>query len=107
MVTSDYMIQLRDLLYKVMTQGGNANLTALSIFMESHIEAFISVLDQIKQTSLELEIIICYLLLDKLIEPHASPKYLIIDEVQDNSVFEFVFALRFRGKAQYESVLGG
>lgn len=98
MVTSDYMIQLRDLLYKVMTQGGNANLTALSIFMESHIEAFISVLSQIKQTSLELEIIICYLLLDKLVEPHASPKYLIIDEVQDNSVFEFVFALRFAAK---------
>ena len=56
----------------------------------------ISLLDTIKQTSLELEIIICYQRIDTMAEPtHVNCKYLIIDEVQDNSIFEFIYVLKY------------
>ena len=53
-------------------------------------------LDIIRQTTLTLEIIICYQKIKELIEPKSvSSKYLIIDEVQDNSIFEFIYTLRY------------
>ena len=56
-------------------------------------------LDIIGQTSLELEIIICYQKIDTLAEPpEVKSKYLIIDEVQDNSIFEFIYTLKYVDK---------
>ena len=75
----------------------NASMTALANFTEANLAPVISILNEIRQTSLELALIISYLMID---EPsfksnRPTPKYLIIDEVQDNSVFEFVYALKY------------
>ncbi|PUB32498.1 superfamily I DNA/RNA helicase [Promicromonospora sp. AC04] len=70
--------------------------TALNTFVEIHFDAVIALLDRIEQTSLELQIIICYQRIDTMAEPaHVASKYLIIDEVQDNSVFEFIYVLKY------------
>lgn len=73
--------------------------TAMNNFVEEHYDDTMNMLDTIKQTSLELEIIICYQMIDTLKEPpEVSSKYLIIDEVQDNSIFEFVYTLKYIDK---------
>ena len=70
--------------------------TAMNTFIERHYDQVIMVLDKIKQTSLELEIIICYQQIDTMAEPaHVQSQYLIIDEVQDNSIFEFIYVLKY------------
>lgn len=73
--------------------------TAVNNFVEEHFDEVIAILDTINQTSLELEIVICYQKIDTLKEPdEIKSKYLIIDEVQDNSVFEFIYALKYTNK---------
>lgn len=68
-------------------------------FIEENFDKVIEVLDACKQTSLELEIIICYLKLESLKEPsQIKSKFLIIDEVQDNSIFEFIYTLKYVNK---------
>lgn len=70
--------------------------TALNTFVENHYDEVIALLDRLQQTSLELQIIICYQKIDAMAEPpHVQSKFLIIDEVQDNSVFEFIFVLKY------------
>ncbi|MEW1548370.1 ATP-dependent helicase [Streptomyces tsukubensis] len=77
-------------------QNRTGALTALNTFVESHFDEVISLLDRIEQTSLELQIIICYQRIDDMAEPaHVQSRYLIIDEVQDNSVFEFIYVLKY------------
>ena len=73
--------------------------TQMNNFVERHLDDIIKLLDGVKQTTLALEIIICYQMIDRLVEPpEIASKYLIIDEVQDNSVFEFVYALKYVDK---------
>lgn len=73
--------------------------TRMNNFVEQNYDAVIATLDAIRQTSLELEIIICYQQIDNLTEPaDVQSKYLIIDEVQDNSIFEFVYTLKYVDK---------
>jgi DNA helicase-2/ATP-dependent DNA helicase PcrA len=68
-------------------------------FIEDNYDEVIKILDTISQTSLELEIIICYQKIDTFIEPASiASKFLIIDEVQDNSIFEFVYTLKYVDK---------
>lgn len=82
-----------------MIKGDANNFTDMNNFIEEHYDAVIDMLDTIGQTSLELEIIICYQRIDSLVEPPTiASKYLIIDEVQDNSVFEFVYTLKYVDK---------
>lgn len=77
-------------------QNKTGAFTALNTYVENHFDEVIALLDQIEQTSLELQIIICYQKIDDLAEPaHVQSKYLIIDEVQDNSVFEFIYVLKY------------
>ncbi|MFE0138219.1 UvrD-helicase domain-containing protein [Streptomyces sp. NPDC059037] len=77
-------------------QNRTGAFTALNTFIESHFDEVIALLDRIEQTSLELQIIICYQKIDHMAEPaHVQSKYLIIDEVQDNSVFEFIYVLKY------------
>ena len=65
-------------------------------FIEKNYDEVIAVLDKLGQTTLELEIIICYQKISQFIEPpEVQSKYLIIDEVQDNSIFEFIYALKY------------
>lgn len=73
--------------------------TSMNNFIEAHYDEIINMLDTLKQTSLELEIIICYQQIDKFKEPaEVASKYLIIDEVQDNSIFEFIYTLKYVDK---------
>lgn len=75
------------------------NFTEMNNFIEENYDDVIRILDTIHQTSLELEIIICYQKITTFKEPdNISSKYLIIDEVQDNSVFEFIYTLKYVDK---------
>lgn len=58
-------------------------------------------LDETQQTTLELEIITAYAQIDTLNVPDQfKTKHLIIDEVQDNSLFEFIYTLKYANKFQ-------
>ena len=77
-------------------------------FIEEHFDKIIHILNTIHQTSLELEIIICYQKIDVLNEPASvQNKFLIIDEVQDNSVFEFIYTLKYIDKHQQSMFIVG
>lgn len=73
--------------------------SALNQFVEDHLNEVIEMLDACEQTTLELEIVLCYQLVDSLQEPPGmSNAHLIIDEVQDNAIFEFIYTLRYVAK---------
>lgn len=84
------------------------NFTDMNNFIEENFDEIINILDTIQQTSLELEIMICYQKIDVLNEPASvQSKFLIIDEVQDNSVFEFVYTLKYIYKHQQSMFIVG
>ena len=73
----------------------------LNNFIETYYAEVLNFLNTTRQTSLEIEIIICYQKIDTMVEPpEIQSQHLIIDEVQDNSVFEFVYALKYVEKHQ-------
>ena len=73
----------------------NAYVT-LNSFVENNFDAVEKLLDDIKLTSLELEIVICYQKCEQMSEPqNLKNKHIIIDEVQDNSIFEFIYTLKY------------
>lgn len=73
--------------------------TLMNNFVEENFDEVINTLNTIRQTSLELEIIICYHMIETFTEPKSvQSKFLIIDEVQDNSIFEFIYALKYVDK---------
>jgi DNA helicase-2/ATP-dependent DNA helicase PcrA len=73
--------------------------TLLNAFVEKYEADVMMILNRIKQTCLELEIVIAYQQIDTMVEPQGvSSKYLIIDEVQDNSIFEFIYLLKYVAK---------
>lgn len=73
--------------------------TALNAFVEHYSDDVLRILDTIKQVCLELEIIIAYQQIDTMAEPpHVRSRYLIVDEVQDNSIFEFIYSLKYVAK---------
>lgn len=84
---------------KSMKKSVAVGFTRLNNFVESNYTDVIRMLNTVNQTSLELEIVICYQQIDNFREPaNIQAKYLIIDEVQDNSVFEFVYTLKYVSK---------
>ena len=85
---------------KRLTKLENNNaFTQINTFIEQNFNDVIRILDAIGQTTLALQIIICYQNIDNLKEPDTiKSKYLIIDEVQDNSIFEFVYLLKYIAK---------
>ncbi|MEU6263713.1 ATP-dependent helicase [Saccharopolyspora shandongensis] len=92
---SQFAAQFRSRLLEV-DQNKTGAFTALNTFVENHFDEVVALLNRIEQTSLELQIIICYQKIDDMAEPaHVQSKYLIIDEVQDNSVFEFIYVLKY------------
>lgn len=95
---NEFLTKFKTYLRSIDSDASNANMTMLSSFVENNFDQVIEVLDTIKQTTLELEIIIAYLRIDQMKEPFTPPKHLIIDEVQDNSSFEFVYMLLFAAK---------
>ena len=91
---SDFAYYIRNML-----KNSPTNFTDMNNFIENNYDTVIDILNTIRQTSLELEIIICYQKIDTFIEPASiRSKFLIIDEVQDNSIFEFVYTLKYVDK---------
>lgn len=92
------LIQLRD--DNAYTQANN--------FVEDHIDETLDTLNVIRQTSLELESIICYQRIETLNEPpEVQAKHLIIDEVQDNSIAEFIYSIKYTDKHQCSMYIVG
>lgn len=90
-IASDFYDTLKSL-----KKSASTGFTALNNFVEENYTDVIRILNTIDQTSLELEIVICYQQIENFREPaNIQAKYLIIDEVQDNSVFEFVYTLKY------------
>lgn len=86
---------------RAIKSNDNESFTNMNNFVEKHFDEIVQILDTIKQTCLEMEIIICYQKIDTLKEPDSiQSKYLIIDEVQDNSIFEFIYTLKYIDKHQ-------
>ena len=82
-----------------MVKNDTNNFTDMNNFIEENYDEVMNILNTIKQISLELEIIICYQKIDTFTEPPSiQSKFLIIDEVQDNSIFEFVYTLKYIDK---------
>ena len=93
-IANDFKFRLKNLSYR--KQGAFAD---VNMFVEDNFDRVIDILNTIGQISLELEIIITYQNLMNMKEPDSVLcKHLIIDEVQDNSVFEFIFTLRYLEK---------
>lgn len=72
----------------------NSGLIDLSNLVAQRYDEVIEILDKINQTTLELESIICYHA-KSLKEPNALCTHLIMDEVQDNSIFEFIYVINY------------
>lgn len=82
--------------------------TQANNFVEEHIDETLDVLNVIRQTSLELESIICYQRIETLNEPpEVQAKHLIIDEVQDNSIAEFIYSIKYTDKHQCSMYIVG
>ena len=82
--------------------------TQANNFVEDHIDETIDALNVIRQTSLELESIICYQRMETLAEPpETQAKHLIIDEVQDNSIAEFIYSIKYTDKHQCSMYIVG
>lgn len=79
---------------KSLKKDTNTGLIDLSNLISNHFDEVIAILDTIKQTTLELESIICYHA-KNLTEPNGLCKHLIMDEVQDNSIFEFIYIINY------------
>lgn len=93
-IANNFKFRLKNLSYG--KQGAFAD---VNMFVEDNFDRVIDILNTIGQISLELEIIITYQNLMNMKEPDTVLcKHLIIDEVQDNSVFEFIFTLRYLEK---------
>lgn len=69
-----------------MKENTNSGLVALSNIAGSRFSELTNLLDSIRQTTLELESIICYHAADRLTENATLCRHLIMDEVQDNSI---------------------
>lgn len=73
--------------------------TAALNFISDHNAETVKVLETIQQTSLELQSIICYLNMNTLVEPPETyAEHLIIDEVQDNSISQFIYCIGYTAK---------
>lgn len=72
----------------------NGDMTRLVNHVEDNYPEVIDLLNKMGQTTLEIEVAVCYANMDNLAEPpQIQANHIIIDEVQDNSVFEFVYML--------------
>lgn len=95
---NDFAYNFKQKLWLIVKNETSA-FTTMNNFVENHYDEVIAMLNTIKQTSLELEIIICYQQIENFKEPaNVQSKYLIIDEVQDNSIFEFIYTLKYVDK---------
>lgn len=81
--------------FEKMKENTNSGLVALSNIAGSRFSELTNLLDSIRQTTLELESIVCYHAADRLTENATLCRHLIMDEVQDNSIFEFIYIISY------------
>lgn len=86
-------------LHKLLSEANSAKATVsdrmkLTVHVQYNFESVIRVLDEIRMTTSDLQRIISYINLENMAEPDTVAPFVIIDEVQDNSIFEFMFFLR-------------
>lgn len=94
----DLVKEFKSKLYSIIRNDSDS-FTKMNNFIEENFDKVMEILNTIEQTTLELEIIIAYQKIEDLDEPdEIKSKFLIIDEVQDNSVFEFIYALKYCDK---------
>lgn len=68
----------------------------LSQLIRKNPKLVVNVCRSLNETTLDLQILLCYNFLDKLtLTENTKSKFLLVDEVQDNSIFEFMFLLRY------------
>lgn len=71
-------------------------LTRMNRFVEDNTDRVCKMLSTVKLVTLELANILCYHLLPKLTEPaEVASAHIIMDEVQDTSILQFIFVLRY------------
>lgn len=85
--------ELVNVLNDLKVESSTNTIAALHFIVENY-NMVMNLLNDIQQTTLELEELITYLNLDTWQQPYNS-KYLIIDEVQDTSVFQFLFLMHY------------
>ena len=84
----------------------NNDYATLLRLVEENYNEIMAILDTVGQTTFHLEIIVCYLEYATMKIPF-NIKHLLIDEVQDNAVFEFIFFLNLTCKLQNHLYLVG
>lgn len=95
----DFTNDLRRCITDVSKSPDAMSWTNLNNFVQDNFDKVVSVLASVGMTTLELEIVICYQRIDQMREPaEIASRYLVLDEVQDNSLFEFVYVLRYVAK---------
>lgn len=68
----------------------------MSNLFEQDAKRLINILNTYQITTLNIQVIAVFSLLDKLTIPqNALAKYILVDEVQDNSIFDFLFLLKY------------
>ena len=83
-------------------------MTRLNLFVEQNLDRIVEMLEEIQQVTLDLAIVICYQQIDKLVQPDdIASKHLIVDEVQDTSIFQFIYALKYIHKHNESLLLVG
>lgn len=82
------------LLTQVDKSENNDNILQLMHFISLHQDQVLIWLDEINQTNLILELILVYLNLDTWQSPYDTD-FLIVDEVQDTSIFQFIYLLKY------------
>lgn len=82
------------LLTQVNKSENNDNILQLMHFISLNQARVLTWLNEINQTNLILELILVYLNLDTWQSPYDTD-FLIVDEVQDTSIFQFIYLLKY------------
>lgn len=82
--------------------------TALAKFIDENYDAVIDILNKTGQTTLGLEAVLCYVKIEDIIIPDVlQSKHIVLDEVQDTSLFEFIFILKYAAMTKQTLFLVG
>lgn len=75
---------------------GISEFTAMYNFVSANYNPVIQMLTSVSQTTLLLEVLICAIDMQNIrIPADLTCKHMIVDEVQDNSMFEFIYMLKY------------
>ena len=75
---------------------GISEFTALYNFVSANYKQVLQMLNAVSQTTLLLEVLICAIDMKNIRIPNeVRCKHMIVDEVQDNSMFEFIYMLKY------------